>query len=86
MNGRFIADASSLQSGQTLRAVVNAPSLSTAQRIESLYLATLSRQPTPEELRRVSAYIDAGDKDKLKQSLSDLMWVLLNSAEFRLNH
>ena len=86
MNGRFVADASSLQGGRALRAVASDPKLSTTERIESLYLATLSRQPTPEELRRVSAYIEAGGKDKLKQSLADLMWVLLNCAEFRLNH
>src|SRR5262249_11730797 len=86
MNGRFVADASTPQRSETLAAIAGVPLLSNVERIEALYVATLSRKPTPEETRRMSQYVEAGGEGKLKQRLSDVMWVLLNSAEFRLNH
>jgi Protein of unknown function (DUF1549)/Protein of unknown function (DUF1553) len=86
MNGRFVADASTPQRSETLAAIAGVPLLSSPERIEALYVATLNRKPTPEELRRMGQYVEAGGDGKLKQRLSDVMWVLLNSAEFRLNH
>jgi hypothetical protein len=46
-----------------------------------LYLRTLSRQPTDDELARASAYLD--DVGNRKQAIEDLAWALVNSAEFR---
>jgi Protein of unknown function (DUF1549)/Protein of unknown function (DUF1553) len=86
MNGRFVADASTPGRSETLAAIAGVPLLSPMDRIEALYVATLSRKPTPEELRRMNQYVETGSEGKLKQRLSDVMWVLLNSAEFRLNH
>jgi hypothetical protein len=46
-----------------------------------LYLRTLSRQPTADELARATAYVDEiGNRG---EAAEDLAWVLLNSAEFR---
>ena len=46
-----------------------------------LYLRSLSRQPTTDELARAAAYVDeVGDR---KAAVEDLAWALLNSAEFR---
>lgn len=46
-----------------------------------LYLRTLSRQPTEDELARAGAYLDeVGDR---QQAIEDLAWALVNSAEFR---
>ncbi len=50
MNGKVAADATSLERSETLAAVVDAPFLTTAERVETLYLATLSRKPEPKEL------------------------------------
>lgn len=87
MNGRLVAGATDLETGATLSAVAEAPFLDTAGRIEALYLATLSRRPRPEETARMTAYIErggsAGDRRK---ALSDVLWALLNSPEFLLNH
>lgn len=55
-------------------------------RIEILYLATLSRRPTSEEMQALSAaYRRAGSRDPV-QGLQDVFWALLNSNEFILNH
>jgi hypothetical protein len=87
MNGRFIADATSLQRSEVLAAVTDAPFLDTAQRIEALYLASLTRKPTATESARMLRYVEAGGAKKdPKVALADVFWVLLNSSEFMLNH
>lgn len=87
MNGRLIADATDLQQSDLLRAL-DAPFFSDGDCIEVLFLSTVSRQPTPEELATCTAYVqqqrEAG-ADR-KQPLGDILWALLNSAEFLLNH
>jgi len=50
-----------------------------------LYLATLSRRPSQDELRRLSGYIEKA-KDEPREAYEDILWVLLNSSEFSLNH
>jgi len=52
---------------------------------EKLYLATLSRRPTPQEVARVTEYLQKHN-DEPRQGLADVLWVLLNSSEFALNH
>jgi hypothetical protein len=84
MNGSFTAGAASADRGQLLSAVNELPYLDAAGRIETLYLATLSRRPTADEMSRVVAYI--GQSPSEKESLGDLFWALLNSAEFIFNH
>jgi hypothetical protein len=46
-----------------------------------LYLRTLSRQPTADELARAAAYVD--EVGNRAEAAEDLTWTLLNSAEFR---
>jgi hypothetical protein len=97
MNGKIISDATSLEKSRTLAAVLDAPFLTTEERIESLYLATLSRKPKPKELDRLVKYIeshsateerkDPAEKEKSYQrAMADVLWALLNSAEFVVNH
>jgi hypothetical protein len=85
MNGKFVAEATSLESSEALTAVVESPFLDTRGRIEALYLSTLSRPPQPEEMRRVTAYLER-DKGSERERYADVFWALLNSAEFRTNH
>jgi len=55
------------------------------QVVTDLYLATLNRPPTEEELKVATAAF--GAKDATRQSATeDVLWALLNSAEFVFNH
>jgi hypothetical protein len=86
MNGRFVTAATTLESGTTLTALMGIPGMSNAERIEALYLATLSRKPRPEELERLLRYVGKAAQAPEPERLGDIFWMLLNSAEFRLNH
>jgi hypothetical protein len=87
MNGKFVADATSLERSTTLAAVADAPFLSLQQKIETLYLATLSRMPRPEETQRLATYVnEGGPRGDQRLALGDVFWALLNSSEFILNH
>jgi len=51
---------------------------------EEIYLSTLSRRPTKTETAMLSAHVaKAGDARK---AYSDILWAVLNSSEFALNH
>jgi hypothetical protein len=50
--------------------------------IELLYLGTVSRRPSADELKKMRDYV--ADHDK-KAAYSDILWALLNSSEFALN-
>jgi hypothetical protein len=87
MNGRLTGEAVDLKAGRTLIAVARAPFLTTAGKVEALYLAALGRPPRPAERDRLVAYVEAGgprrDRDR---ALADVFWALLNSSEFGVNH
>ena len=86
MNGQLIHNATDLERGGILRSL-QAPFLSDSQRLEVLFLATLSRLPRDDEREELLHQIRATDnnEDKLAM-LADVLWALLNSAEFTLNH
>jgi hypothetical protein len=52
--------------------------------IEDLYLAALSRSPTPEELGKTAVYVSSSPNRQ--QALEDVLWSLLNTREFMFNH
>jgi hypothetical protein len=60
MNGRLVASATDLAQSETLAAVVAAPFLDRRQKVEMLFLSTLSRRPTPEESGQFAAYLASG--------------------------
>ncbi len=60
MNGKLISDATDLETSETLVAVAEAPFSKRAERVESLFVATLSRRPDAEELARMVEYVDSG--------------------------
>jgi hypothetical protein len=86
MNGKLTADATSLDTSRTLRAVVEAPFLGAQQKLEALYLAALTRKPTEEESTFLLEHIQ-GQKSaaEQKQAYAEIMWGLLNSPEFVLS-
>jgi hypothetical protein len=54
------------------------------QLVRQAYLRTVSRPPTLEESERALEYL--ADSDSTTSGLSDLLWALVNSKEFILNH
>jgi hypothetical protein len=52
---------------------------------EELYLGVLTRFPTDEEMAEIVAYLTARSSDK-SAAAQELVWALMNSAEFRFNH
>ena len=87
MNGTFIAGATDLADSQTLAAVIDAPFLDAEGKVEALFLTTLTRRPTAEEMAKFKAYVEAGGPKKDQAAaLSDVFWALLNSSEFLTNH
>lgn len=86
MNGDLVGAATSLEESETLTAIAEAPFFDTAARVEALFLATLSRRPTPGELQRFVGYVDAAGNKQRREPLADVFWALLNSSEFQLNH
>ena len=55
-------------------------------RIEYLYLNILSRLPTAQEKTYFQRYLERSLYRNKDLAYEDLYWVLLNSAEFSLNH
>ncbi len=86
MNGTLVDGATGLQSSGLLKSL-EAPFFSRDQRIEILYFATLARSPKPSEKELLQQYITENTKGaELREALSDVLWALLNSAEFTMNH
>jgi hypothetical protein len=61
-------------------------SLDRVQLIETAYLRTLSRRPTDSEISRSLRHFDESGQPSLARGVRDLLWALLNSKEFILNH
>jgi hypothetical protein len=50
-------------------------------------LATLSRPPRSDELERLTKYVKSGGPEGAERlALCDLLWALVNSSEFLVNH
>ena len=52
--------------------------------VEQVWLRTVSRRPTDEELARSVRHVES--VDTVVEGVSDLMWAMLNTKEFLLNH
>ena len=95
MNGSFASDATSVQEllrsrndkNGTLIAIAEAPFFNDEQRVEALFLTTLSRLPKDTEKARFLTYLkDHAATDVAARPLADLFWTLLNTTEFLSNH
>jgi hypothetical protein len=83
MNGHLTSEATDLETSRTLRAVVDAPFLKSYEKIETLFLATLTRRPHSSEMQKLMAYVDGQPTaEKKSAAYSEIMWALINSPEF----
>jgi hypothetical protein len=86
MNGKFLDDITSVDRGQLLGSVIDF-ARTNEECVEMLYMATLSRKPTADELAKGVRYLGSGGvSNDSKKAAADLFWVLLNSSEFLFNH
>jgi hypothetical protein len=85
LNGVDLAEATDPARGPLLGSI-EAPFLTDDDRLRTLFLAVFSRQPTDDELTLCREQLKKySDSDRAK-AYSDILWALLNSAEFALNH
>ncbi len=83
MNGEVTSRAIGLDDSRLLRAVVDSPFIDAGQRIETLYLAVLTRQPTEFESESLAKYLaDKPNDQQRREALGEILWALLNSPEF----
>jgi len=87
MNGKFINDVTSLDRSMTLQGVTNSPFMDNKQKLDTLFLSTLSRPMKSHEAARLVRYVEQGGPAKdSNKALADIFWVLLNCGEFSTNH
>ena len=66
---------------------LTAPYLTADQRIDALFLATLTRKPTATERQLFTAELQKrGQGTDLPIALGDLLWALVNGTEMSFNH
>ncbi len=85
MNGELIAAACDPNRSRLLESLA-APLFDDDERLEILYLATLTRLPSEQERDSTRAFIEESDDGNRAAALADVLWALLNNGEFLLNH
>jgi hypothetical protein len=63
---------------------VDFPLMTDEERLETLFLAALSRRPSASERAAMLQYVQ--QSEAAGAALADVFWALLNSSEFMLNH
>ncbi len=86
MHGALIQNATDLSTSGLLKSLA-APFFTDAERLDTLFLSTLSRHPQAAERDVMLKIITEATTDTERQrALGDVLWALLNSAEFTFNH
>ena len=87
MNGSYVDGATNPETSQVLGAILKAPFLDTRGRIETLYLATLTRRPRSDEVEVLIPFVERRKTaPEQANSVADIFWAILNGPEFHLNH
>jgi hypothetical protein len=74
-----------MNSGQTnVGAALNNMQGSTTEVLQKLFLTVLSRRASERELRRMTEYV--ARQSDARTAYGDILWALVNSTEFALNH
>ena len=71
--------------GPHLRGLVQGAKGNRGEVVRTLYLAILSRYPTPEEMLALRGHVQSTGGNP-KQALDDLVWALVNTKEFLYRH
>ncbi len=91
-----IAQVLHIANGDTLNTKLTAPGnrieselragLKPSQIVEGLYLRALSRFPTDNERRKLTALLEESSPEDLRSVVEDLYWAVLSSREFLFSH
>jgi hypothetical protein len=80
MNGPEIV-AVSAGGRDGLLTALDAPFFDDEQRVETLFLATLSRYPTEGEKAQIENMVASASPGEARAVTADVLWTLLNTAE-----
>ena len=84
LNGETVAGLTNPEQSRLVIGIADSPFFNDKERVETLFLAALSRDPRSDELDRCLTYLT--EAKTTREGLSDILWALLNSSEFALNH
>ena len=87
MNGALSKDM--IQTGNILNSAYQIAAMSSSDEkcLETCYLVTLARVPSPAERQHFLAQIEsAGNSNQRMKVIEDIFWSLFNSPEFSWNH
>jgi hypothetical protein len=85
LNGADLTEATTADKGPLLLAL-DAPLFDESERLETMFLATLTRAPTADEKEMFTKHVASRSPAEKNKAWSDVLWALLNSAEFATNH
>lgn len=86
LNGSDVQAASGAEQSSLVGALTS-PLFGEQERTDIIFLATLSRRPRADERELAQQYFrSSGTTTDPKQAASDLVWAILNGAEFAMNH
>ena len=80
-------EATNPERNRSLRVLAESAADHPERCITELFLTVLIRTPTATERKRYVRYVrEGGPHNDPKRAIADVFWVLLNSAEFCVNH
>jgi hypothetical protein len=85
LNGDEIQAASSPEKSGLIQSI-DSPLFSVQEQVEVLFLATVSRFPSDEEITACKGHLESAGLERRRPALSDILWAILNGAEFAMNH
>jgi hypothetical protein len=83
VGGRVVQDKIHSDGGRVSRLITSGRK--NAEIVDELFLATLTRRPSPEEERDLVARLDRVATNR-RQAVEDLLWALINHKEFLFQH
>lgn len=86
MNSPLVARLTACLPGSYLHSIVMDKKMTDKERIDSLFLSALSRKPTAAESKIIAGMLAMSDEAKKPEVFADVLWSVINSAEFVLNH
>jgi hypothetical protein len=85
INGADLAEATTADRGPLLLAL-DAPLFADAERLETMFLATVTRLPSANERDLFMKHVGTRSPGEKGKAWGDVLWALLNTAEFGTNH